>query len=174
MTRQFYPAEILSRVGVNETELWERYNVEEGDWLALAAIFLGEIFSAAILNPLTENETYVPLQVPSLICWYYFQPSHRLVSCFAPQTKDADLSRYVAMFTEANCSEARCEFPGQNFPSQLVSLPDFSYFSPLARDAVHSSPPWKKKRTPQQRERCAHSAFSVFYHFPICCNCFSH
>jgi hypothetical protein len=63
MMRQFYPSEILSRVSVNETELWERYNVEDGDWLALAAIFLSEIFSPAILNPLADDETRIPLEV---------------------------------------------------------------------------------------------------------------
>ena len=61
--RQFYPAEILSRVSVNETELWERYNVDEGDWVALAAIFLSEIFSPAFLVPLADDEARIPLEV---------------------------------------------------------------------------------------------------------------
>ena len=63
MMRTFYPTEILVRLGVNESELWERYNVEEGDWLALSAIFLSEIFSSAILNPLNDEETRIQLQV---------------------------------------------------------------------------------------------------------------
>lgn len=63
MMRTFYPSEILVRLGVNESELWERYNVEEGDWLALSAIFLSEIFSSAILNPLSDEETRIQLQV---------------------------------------------------------------------------------------------------------------
>jgi hypothetical protein len=63
MMRTFYPAEILVRLGVNESELWERYNVEEGDWLALSAIFLSEIFSSAILSPLNDEETRIQLQV---------------------------------------------------------------------------------------------------------------
>ena len=59
MMRTFYPSEILSRLGLNDTELWERYNVEEGDWIAMAAIFLGififyflhnEIFSSYLLS----------------------------------------------------------------------------------------------------------------------------
>ncbi len=63
MMRTFYPIEILVRLGVNESELWERYNVEEGDWLALSAIFLSEIFSSSILNPLNDEETRIQLQV---------------------------------------------------------------------------------------------------------------
>lgn len=63
MMRSFYPTEILIRLGVNESELWERYNVEEGDWLALSAIFLGEIFSSSILQPLGEEETRIQLEV---------------------------------------------------------------------------------------------------------------
>lgn len=63
MMRAFYPSEILARLGLNEAELWERYNVEEGDWLAMAAIFLGEIFHPTILNPLAENETRIQLEV---------------------------------------------------------------------------------------------------------------
>jgi len=59
MMRTFYPSEILSRLGLNDTELWERYNVEEGDWIAMAAIFLGififyflhnEIFPSYLLS----------------------------------------------------------------------------------------------------------------------------
>lgn len=65
MMRTFYPNEILARLGVSESELWERYNVEEGDWMALAAIFLGEIFSQAILTPLGEEETRIQLEVQS-------------------------------------------------------------------------------------------------------------
>jgi len=42
MMRTLYPSEVLSRLGLNDTELWERYNVEEGDWIAMAAIFLGK------------------------------------------------------------------------------------------------------------------------------------
>lgn len=63
MMRNFYPSEILARIGISETELWDRYDVEESNWLALAAIFLTEIFSPAILIPLTENETRIQLQV---------------------------------------------------------------------------------------------------------------
>lgn len=66
MIRSFYPTEILARLGVSESELWERYNVDEGDWLALAAIFLGEIFNPAILNPLNETDTRVKLEVCTL------------------------------------------------------------------------------------------------------------
>ena len=79
MMRTFYPTEILVRLGVNESELWERYNVEEGDWLALSAIFLSEIFSSAILNPLNDEETRIQLQVnlyifvnPSIVDVNYF------------------------------------------------------------------------------------------------------
>ncbi len=63
LVRSFYPNEVLARLGVQQTELWERYNVEEGDWLALAAIFLGEIFNPAILSPLAESDTRVQLEV---------------------------------------------------------------------------------------------------------------
>jgi len=63
MMRGFYPSEILARLGISESELWDRYDVEESDWLALAAIFLTEIFSPAILIPLTDSETRIQLQV---------------------------------------------------------------------------------------------------------------
>lgn len=76
MMRTFYPTEILVRLGVNESELWERYNVEEGDWLALSAIFLSEIFSSSILNPLNDEETRIQLQVVQLS--YFRNPVMRL------------------------------------------------------------------------------------------------
>ena len=63
MMRSFYPGEILARIGISESELWDRYDVEESNWLALAAIFLTEIFSPAILIPLTDSETRIQLQV---------------------------------------------------------------------------------------------------------------
>lgn len=63
MMRQFYPSEILSRVSVNEAELWERYNIDEGDWLTLAAIFISEIFSPAVLKPLADDEMRISLEV---------------------------------------------------------------------------------------------------------------
>lgn len=61
--RSFSPNEILARRGVNESELRERYNVEEVDWLALSAIFLSEIFSSSILTPLRDEETRIQLEV---------------------------------------------------------------------------------------------------------------
>lgn len=67
MMRSFYPNEILARLGVNESELWERYNVEEGDWFALSAIFLSEIFSSAVLTPLRDEETRIQLEVNILL-----------------------------------------------------------------------------------------------------------
>lgn len=70
MMRNFYPNEILARLGVNECELWERYNVEESDWLALAAIVLGEIFSPAVLTPLADQETRFQLEVP-FVCFLF-------------------------------------------------------------------------------------------------------
>ena len=63
MMHSFYPSEILARIGINESELWDRYDVEESNWLALAAIFLTEIFSPAILIPLNDSETRIQLQV---------------------------------------------------------------------------------------------------------------
>ena len=65
MMRDFYPTEVLARISVSETELWDRYDVDEGDWLTLAAIFLTEIFSPAILNPLADDETRIQLEVVS-------------------------------------------------------------------------------------------------------------
>ena len=135
LVRSFYPTEILARLGVNEAELWDRYNVQEGDWIALAAIFLGEIFDPAVLNPLTETDTRVRLE-----------------------TKEANLSRYCAMLSQSELDSGGmgepCEWPLRSLlpTSQAAQLPDLSCFSPLARDAaVHSSPPWKKKRTHQQQ-----------------------
>ncbi|XP_046650573.1 uncharacterized protein LOC124341686 isoform X1 [Daphnia pulicaria] len=126
MMRTFYPTEILVRLGVNESELWERYNVEEGDWLALSAIFLSEIFSSSILNPLNDEETRIQLQA-----------------------KDLNLGRYGAMFTQSDLDSEPFEWPQRAFQPAVVPLPDFSYFSPVGRDAANSSPPWKKKRTTQ-------------------------
>uniref|UniRef100_A0A0P5JHB7 Uncharacterized protein n=1 Tax=Daphnia magna TaxID=35525 RepID=A0A0P5JHB7_9CRUS len=123
MMRTFYPSEILVRLGVNESELWERYNVEEGDWLALSAIFLSEIFSSAILNPLSDEETRIQLQA-----------------------KDVNLCRYGVMLTQSDLDSEPFEWPQRAFQPAAVCLPDFYLFTPLGRDAANSSPPWKKKR----------------------------
>lgn len=124
MMRSFYPGEILARIGISESELWDRYDVEESNWLALAAIFLTEIFSPAILIPLTDSETRIQLQ-----------------------TKGVNLSRYTALFTESADIDMPFEWPLRAFPSRIISLPDVSFFSPMSRDVANMSPPWKKKKT---------------------------
>jgi len=122
MMHSFYPSEILARIGINESELWDRYDVEESNWLALAAIFLTEIFSPAILIPLNDSETRIQLQ-----------------------TKGVNLSRYSALFIETEI-DMPFEWPLRAFPSRIIALPDVSFFSPMSRDAVNVSPPWKKNK----------------------------
>jgi hypothetical protein len=53
------------------------------------------------------------------------------------------------MFTQSDLDREPFEWPQRAFQPAVIPLPDFSYFSPLGRDAANSSPPWKKKRTTQ-------------------------
>lgn len=58
-----------------------------------------------------------------------------------------NLNRYAGMFCQAELDGEPFEWPQKVLPLVAPVLPDFSCFSPLARDAINSSPPWKKKRT---------------------------
>lgn len=68
------------------------------------------------------------------------------------------------MFNQIDLDKEHFEWPKRSFQSETVALPDFSYFSPLARDAVQSSPPWKKKRTSQSRHTERYFSFTFWTH----------
>lgn len=57
------------------------------------------------------------------------------------------------MFIQSDLDSEPFEWPLRTFSPQSIPLPDLSFFNPLAREAAHSSPPWKKKRTHQNSTR---------------------
>lgn len=62
------------------------------------------------------------------------------------KAKDVNLCRYGVMFTQSDVDSEPFEWPQRAFQPAVACMPDFYLFTPLGRDAVNSSPPWKKKR----------------------------